>query len=539
MADARARDGVRAPLVSREVLDGIRVPPEVVEIRAYVRWEEAGMPSDTTDEWRQREYDEALLDLKIELLSGVTMNEIRGRYRLPPVDGGDAKMFNPDEELAKRVAAAAAIANGNSPAKKTNDRRIDSKAATEEFIESVVTQAPIMDVVVDVVVDEESEEAEETVAEAPAAIKAVVADVEIEENVKTYDMDQIVDAFSALTPEEIEDMERALGAENWSTREQLISAIRASPTDVEHDAVNDELREQLELTKSALASSEQSLAMVKMELEDLEVEIVLLQATSDKALKDANAEWAAEIASLEAQIKQATAQTGMSDAEVAKTIEAYAKKVEDAERAAAFVKTEYEKMKSELDAAKTSAIRAEAHRDASAEVILMLKKELTITREELKETKAKAVSEIEFAMVKKELDNAWEAAAELQEMWDGDRKVIELLTKSLTDENAKKEARKALDIPAAYKGVLGWARKKISRRTAAVTSATETTLSAVSAFTETTLSTVSAVTESTLSTVSAVTENTLKAYQELEAKTGEFSDDVIPEDYLDSDFMPR
>ena len=113
-------------------------------------------------------------------------------------------------------------------------------------------------------------------------------------------MDQIIYVFSALSPEEIEDMEKAMSGANWSTREQLITAIRADnvtdddDTDDE-DGLNDELRRQLELSKSALASSEQALAMTKKELEDLEVDIVTLQATSDKALQDMKIEWAAEV----------------------------------------------------------------------------------------------------------------------------------------------------------------------------------------------------------------------------------------------------
>ena len=125
------------PLVPKEVLDAIRVPPEVVEIRAYVRWEEAGMPSDTTDAWRQREYDEALLDLKIELLSGVTMNEIRGRYKLEPVEGGDARMFNPDEELARRVAAAEALASGVSGGGARRGER-DVRDARDEAVDFIL-----------------------------------------------------------------------------------------------------------------------------------------------------------------------------------------------------------------------------------------------------------------------------------------------------------------------------------------------------------------------------------------------------------------
>ena len=520
------------PLIPKEVLDAIRVPPEVVEIRAYVRWEEAGMPSDTTDAWRQREYDEALLDLKIELLSGVTMNEIRGRYKLEPVEGGDARMFNPDEELARRVAAAEALANGGASGASTMKdvgKRRDVRDDAVEFIESVVSRAPIVDAVEDVVIEDEDEDEEGVVAddeeaeEAGVVIDASHADVNVAADVvetdaddeNVIDMDQIIDVFAALTPEEIEDMENAMSGENWSTREQLITAIRARTDimpgdDEQDDSANDELRRQLELSKSALASSEQALAMTKKELEDLEVDIVLLQATSDKALQDMKIEWAAEVESLEAQIKQASAVSGAAGEDVAKQNEAYAKKIEDAERRVEAMTAENEKLKSDLEATKTSAIRADAMREASAEVVLMLKKELESTKAELKEVKSNAVSEVEFAAMKKELDNAWVAAAELQEMWDGDRKVIELLTKSITDENAKREARKALNIPEAYKGVLSWARKTITRRAADVSSVTETTLNTVAA-----------------------------AYQELDANTGEFSDDVVTEDPSESDFMPR
>ena len=518
------------PLVPKEVLDAIRVPPEVVEIRAYVRWEEAGMPSDTTDAWRQSEYDEALLDLKIELLSGVTMNEIRERYKLEPVEGGDARMFNPDEELARRVAAAEALASGASSGGARRGER-DARDARDEavdFIESVVSRAPIVDAVEDVVIEEEDIEEEEEEEDIIAAATVIVADDEEvgEEgvvaivNVDDYsadviDMDQIIDVFSALSPEETEDMEKAMSGANWSTREQLITAIRADNVtddddEDDEDGVNDELRRQLELSKSALASSEQALAMTKKELEDLEVDIVTLQATSDKALQDMKIEWAAEVESLEAQIKQASAISGANDGDVAKQHEAFVKKIEDAERVVVAMTAENEKLKSDLDAAKTAAIKADAMREASAEVVLMLKKDLESTRAELKDVKANAVSEVEFAAMKKELDNAWVAAAELQEMWDGDRKVIELLTKSITDENAKREARKAMNIPDAYKGMLSWARKTITRRAADVSSVTETTLNTVTA-----------------------------AYQELDASTSEFSDDVIPEDPSESEFMPR
>ena len=127
---AKPRRAPAVGLAPKEVLDAIEVPAELVEVRAYVRWEEAGMPSDTTDEWQRREYDEALLDLKVELLRGTTMNEIRARYEMSPVEGGDARMFNEDEDLARRVKAAEALAMNEATSRESEE--------TTEFIESVV-----------------------------------------------------------------------------------------------------------------------------------------------------------------------------------------------------------------------------------------------------------------------------------------------------------------------------------------------------------------------------------------------------------------
>ena len=161
----------------------------------------------------------------------------------------------------------------------------------------------------------------------------------------------------------------------------------------------------------------------------------------------------------------------------------------------------------QLEDTKVAQIKAEAVRDANSEVILMLKKELESTKDELREMKSNSVSEKEFTAMQSELDRAWEAAAELQTMWDNDRKVIEFLTKSSDDEKVKKEARQGLNIPVAAKGLLSWARTTISKRA----------------------NDVSVVSQQTLETVS-------QAYQELDASTGEFSDDVISDD-SESDFM--
>jgi len=75
-----------------------------VQIRAFVRWEEAGKPENMPPEWQQREYALALLDLQRELAEGVTLNTIRKRYGQSPVEGDDEPLPFPqvvsDEEEA-------------------------------------------------------------------------------------------------------------------------------------------------------------------------------------------------------------------------------------------------------------------------------------------------------------------------------------------------------------------------------------------------------------------------------------------------------
>lgn len=488
-----AAAAARAPalgLAPKEVLDAIQVPSELVEVRAYVRWEEAGMPSDTTDEWQRREYDEALLDLKVELLRGTTMNEIRARYKMSPVEGGDARMFNEDEDLARRVKAAEALAMNQATTREVEE--------TTEFIESVVGEEAT----------EETSTVFEAIEETPVEETPVEDDEVAEEEIVETVMESssssaaedsteyAVDVFASLTETELADMEAALNeSANWSTREELVAAIRSTP---EMDADDVDLYKQLEDTKLALLASEQALQETKAELEEIEAEIIVSQATADKALAEMKEGWSAEVSSLEAQLKQANlANAG----DVAEAVEALQRDVTEAEKKMKALEDEKSALTKQVEDAKIATIKAEAVRDANAEVVLMLKKELETVKDELRELKSNSISESEHSSMKNELDRAWEAAAELQAMWDNDRKVIEFLTKSIDDEKAKKEARRALSIPDAAKGLLSWARNTITAR------ATD----------------VSNVSQQTIETVS-------QAYQELEASTGEFSDDVISDD---------
>ena len=475
---AKPRRAPAVGLAPKEVLDAIEVPAELVEVRAYVRWEEAGMPSDTTDEWQRREYDEALLDLKVELLRGTTMNEIRARYEMSPVEGGDARMFNEDEDLARRVKAAEALAMNEATSRESEE--------TTEFIESVVGEE---EAAVQV-----GEEAEEETADAVVESSSSSA---VEDS-----SERALDVFASLTESELADMETALNeSENWSTREEPAAAIRSTP---EMDADDVDLYKQLEDTKLALLASEQALQETKAELEEIEAEIIVSQATADKALAEMKEGWSTEVRSLEAQLKQVNfANAG----DVDEAVEALQRDVAEAEKKNKALEDEKSALTKQVEDAKIAAIKVEAMRDANAEVVLMLKKELETAKDELRELKSNSVSESEHSSMKSELDRAWEAAAELQTMWDNDRKVIEFLTKSIDDENAKKEARQALSIPDAAKGLLSWARSTITARAMDVSNVSQQTIETVS-----------------------------QAYQELEASTGEFSDDVISDD-SESDLM--
>ena len=465
----------------REVTDAIRVPEELVQVRAYVRWEEAGMPSDTTEEWRRKEYDEALLDLKIELLRGKTMNEIRARYKMPPVEGGDARMFTEDPDLARRVKAAEAMAVSE------KRKAAADETATLEFIESVVAEEATDAVAEDAAVEEDV---------VVAAAATVVDDVE-----DAVDDGYDVDVFAAMTEEELADMESSLNdATNWSTREQLVAAIKGLSSDVANNG-DSKLIEDLREAKSEIMAKEDALQQLKIELENVEAEIVVVQATMDKALAEMKESWAAEVSALKAELNVANARANGTDEDASQRIESLLKEAEESEEKRRALEADVAAATRKLEESKIAQIKAEAVRDANAEVILMLKKELESTKDELRALKSNSVSTSEHQALKKELDRAWEAAAELQSMWDNDRKVIDFLTKSMEDEKAKKAARDATSIPVAAIGLLNWARNSIKERAADV----------------------GAVSQQTLETVTQV-------YQELEASTGEFSDDVIVDD---------
>ena len=96
-------------VVPADLLGSIAIPQKLVEIRSYVRWEEAGKPEDTSREWQAREYQAALIDLKLEMLAGGNLNDVRRRYQLDTEFGEDSPMHSPSKEELEMLKKALAI----------------------------------------------------------------------------------------------------------------------------------------------------------------------------------------------------------------------------------------------------------------------------------------------------------------------------------------------------------------------------------------------------------------------------------------------
>ena len=103
-------------------LDVIDVPLELVQIRAYVRWEEAGKPEGMPAEWQAAEFARALDDLRHELIEGTPLNEIRRRYNVMTVNNGkddvpmkfprEVEEYKREREEMMRKATAMGVSRG-------------------------------------------------------------------------------------------------------------------------------------------------------------------------------------------------------------------------------------------------------------------------------------------------------------------------------------------------------------------------------------------------------------------------------------------
>ena len=149
-------------ILPAELLNSISSPPKLTEIRSYVRWEEAGKPQDTSREWQVREYQAALVDLKLEMLAGGNLNDVRRRYQLDTEFGEDAPLHVPSKEQLELLRAAAAV---------TKEKEYYDPAKIDAIkAEEAAELAARVDVAGKIAAAREAEEA--AIAEAQAKLRA-------------------------------------------------------------------------------------------------------------------------------------------------------------------------------------------------------------------------------------------------------------------------------------------------------------------------------------------------------------------------------
>ena len=149
-------------ILPAELLNSITIPPKLTEIRSYVRWEEAGKPQDTSREWQVREYQAALVDLKLEMLAGGNLNDVRRRYQLDTEFGEDTPLHVPSKDELELLRAAAAV---------TKEKEYYDPAKIEAIkAEEAAELASRVDVAGKIAAAREAEEA--AIAEAQAKLRA-------------------------------------------------------------------------------------------------------------------------------------------------------------------------------------------------------------------------------------------------------------------------------------------------------------------------------------------------------------------------------
>jgi len=129
---------------SEEALEAVDVPRDLCQIRAYVRWEEAGKPEDTTTEWQEEEFRLATLDLKREVANGTTLNEIRRRYGQAPVEGDDeprALKFQETKEEKRGGEKASTSASNGATSERVETRASDVVVSPPKPVIEVVEKA--------------------------------------------------------------------------------------------------------------------------------------------------------------------------------------------------------------------------------------------------------------------------------------------------------------------------------------------------------------------------------------------------------------
>ena len=451
----------RTFLPPKEVLQSIYVPESLAEIRAYVRWEEFGKPEETTAEWQASEYKNAVLDLKLDLLSGMTLNDIRRRYGVEPVDGDDDElpMFTMDEELEKRMKLAEAMTRVEKVGKMSlveedsaspvryGDAMVDSSSSSvvDEFIKPLPT-SPLSSSVIDHVVsaeemtEEEREMMEEeatVVDRAALSIEYEAEDEEEEERaVLTEAEEDFLQELQASTTFDADDF-LPMTEEKKKKSEEEEKNLGVLAED-EEEKVQEEKKRQKAIASELVLNLKVEVDKYKQSAESLKTQMLEATEKAEKAssefdsMKEQRNRLARELSELELE-------TAAKDDEIKELNEFLVSSEKDFEQSKMeelqSLRESLEQMKEEKKAAEVLARAYKQDFVQERELNAKLREE----KNQMMEEKTKSERELRAAANESEmkLSAAMRENAELKKIWDSDRKVIEILTKKLDEMSEK------------------------------------------------------------------------------------------------------
>ncbi|CAL6293945.1 unnamed protein product [Bathycoccus prasinos] len=443
-------------LPPKEVLQSIYVPESLAEIRAYVRWEEFGKPEETTAEWQASEYKNAVLDLKLDLLSGMTLNDIRRRYGVEPVDGDDDElpMFTMDEELEKRMKLAEAMTRVEKVGKMSlveedsaspvryGDAMVDSSSSSvvDEFIKPLPT-SPLSSSVIDHVVsaeemtEEEREMMEEeatVVDRAALSIEYEAEDEEEEERaVLTEAEEDFLQELQASTTFDADDFLPMTEEEKKKKSEEEEKNLGVLAED-EEEKVEEEKKRQKAIASELVLNLKVEVDKYKQSAESLKTQMLEATEKAEKASSESKETDWRELSELELE-------TAAKDDEIKELNEFLVSSEKDFEQSKMeelqSLRESLEQMKEEKKAAEVLARAYKQDFVQERELNAKFREE----KNQMMEEKTKSELELRAAANESEmkLSAAMRENAELKKIWDSDRKVIEILTKKLDEMSEK------------------------------------------------------------------------------------------------------
>ena len=415
-----------------------------------MRWEEFGKPEETTAEWQASEYKNAVLDLKLDLLSGMTLNDIRRRYGVEPVDGDDDElpMFTMDEELEKRMKLAEAMTRVEKVGKMSlveedsaspvryGDAMVDSSSSSvvDEFIKPLPT-SPLSSSVIDHVVsaEEMTEEEREMLEEEATVVDRAALSIK-------YEAEDEEEEERAVLTEAEEDFLQELQASTTFDADDFLPMTEEEKkkSEEEEEKVEEEKKRQKAIASELVLNLKVEVDKYKQSAESLKTQMLEATEKAEKAssefdsMKEQRNRLARELSELELE-------TAAKDDEIKELNEFLVSSEKDFEQSKMeelqSLRESLEQMKEEKKAAEVLARAYKQDFVQERELNAKFREE----KNQMMEEKTKSERELRAAANESEmkLSAAMRENAELKKIWDSDRKVIEILTKKLDEMSEK------------------------------------------------------------------------------------------------------